>query len=174
MKKLFLLTCLSPFLLNGKNNYELVVRGDEPHIKITIGSGKHEDIYEFKAQWIDEHKFGQNEDCAYFKVPKELRSVIGTRSMIVCSSGRVFRNIGTVKGSSTGTPPHLMYKNYIGYNVESEGSMPGQGRRIVYCIGNCETKDEKITTKAPKMYKVKAPRMPREPKVTRVRRKLKY
>ncbi len=51
---------------------------------------------------------------------------------------KVFKLIGTVIGSATGTPPWLEYSNYIGQaQLPSEGKGLGATKRIIYCDGPC-------------------------------------
>lgn len=60
---------------------------------------------------------------------------------VICKSGRVFANPGRTIGSATGTPSHLMYKNYIGSyipKIPRTISRPGEARRVTYCEGPCE------------------------------------
>ena len=67
---------------------------------------------------------------------------------ITTSDGRVFAHFSREEGSATGTPPHLMYNNYIGsYRVaksrrDKTRTMPGSARRVVFCAGKrgCKTK----------------------------------
>ena len=73
---------------------------------------------------------------------------------ITSENGKVlFKEFSQEEGSATGTPPHLMYSNYIGsYVVETqeaemqipENTMFGSKRRVVFCKGTsgCKLKKE--------------------------------
>lgn len=68
-----------------------------------------------------------------------------SREHIVCTSGKSFGEdeaIETIVGSSTGTPPHLEFSNYIGSRIlkDAEPLKMGSGRRAVYCLGLCKQK----------------------------------
>ena len=66
---------------------------------------------------------------------------LGKKNIIMCKSGKCFKDINIIVGSSTGTPPWLMYKNYIGYYLPKSNKqkmLPGQARRIIFCHGKCE------------------------------------
>jgi hypothetical protein len=52
-----------------------------------------------------------------------------------------FKNIGRIVGSRTGTPPWLLYKNYIGYYVPMSYNTFEQlpaNARVILCNGPCE------------------------------------
>src|SRR5581483_7474424 len=62
-------------------------------------------------------------------------------TMIITQKGKMFINIGQSTSAKTGTPGHLMYKNYIGTIPSSDSGtpgMPGSGKRIDLCNGKCE------------------------------------
>jgi hypothetical protein len=62
--------------------------------------------------------------------------------MVFCK--RAIKNIGVQKSSPTGTPPHLMYENYIGSFVKQPGKpgLMGSGERIILCDGPCKEIDK--------------------------------
>ncbi len=67
-------------------------------------------------------------------------------NIIMCKSGKCFKNISKIVGSSTGTPPWLMYKNYIGYYLPESNKyakLPGEARRVIFCDGPCDVIDKK-------------------------------
>ena len=71
---------------------------------------------------------------------------IPKHNIIMCKSGKCFKNIEKIVGSSTGTPPWLMYKNYIGYYLPESNKyakLPGEARRVIFCDGPCELIDKK-------------------------------
>lgn len=75
--------------------------------------------------------------CAYGELPSK-RIGIDAEGIIVCRSGRSFRNVNSEKGSSTGTPSYLYYDNYIGQRIlPGRSGMPGATKRITYCAGPC-------------------------------------
>lgn len=77
-----------------------------------------------------------NDLCAYLEINFNNQK----SNIIICKSGKIFKDIKSITGSSTGTPPHLLYKNYIGYYLPKSNkykTMPGQARRITYCVGAC-------------------------------------
>lgn len=55
---------------------------------------------------------------------------------------RTFKNVQVKEGSLTGTPPHLMYENYIGSYVKepSKPGLMGSGTRVILCDGPCMEK----------------------------------
>lgn len=61
---------------------------------------------------------------------------------------RIFQDVNMREGSPTGTPPHLMYENYIGSYIKEEGKpgVMGSGKRVILCDGQCVEK-EKVEVK---------------------------
>lgn len=91
-----------------------------------------------KSIKIDFNKVGIEKDdtCRY----------ISKKNIIMCKSGKSFKDIEIIVGSSTGTPPWLMYKNYIGYYLPKSNrkkTLPGQARRVIFCNGKCELIEKK-------------------------------
>ena len=85
---------------------------------------------------MNQFDISPNDKCVYLQL--KINNI--SSGYIICQSGKVFKDIKTVEGSSTGTPGHLMYKNYIGYSLPESNKkkfMPGQARRVTYCVGNC-------------------------------------
>jgi hypothetical protein len=75
--------------------------------------------------------------CAYGELPNN-RIGVDPEGIIVCKSGKSFRNVMSEKGSSTGTPSYLYYDNYIGQRIiPGKSSIPGASKRITYCAGSC-------------------------------------
>ncbi len=76
--------------------------------------------------------------CLYAKIDPKIPGFENIENVIVCKSGKVFKNVKREEGSSTGTPPHLMYDDYIGYmTVPSQKTinghlLPGSGRRTTF------------------------------------------
>jgi len=69
--------------------------------------------------------------------------------MVVCegpgNDDKIFKNVGKVIGSATGTPGWLEYKNYIGSKLMDTGNEKddaGGAKRVILCDGPCEKKDE--------------------------------
>lgn len=61
---------------------------------------------------------------------------------IVCEDGTRFEDAVEQEGSATGTPPALMYSNYIGsYTRKVVSDMPGAQRRMMYFDGAPEAKE---------------------------------
>ncbi len=58
-------------------------------------------------------------------------------SAIICSDGTVISPVYGEKVSATGTPPHLMFTNYVGaYYLKNEDmAMPGAARRYIFFAG---------------------------------------
>lgn len=72
---------------------------------------------------------------------------LGKKNIIMCKSGKCFKDINIIVGSSTGTPPWLMYKNYIGSYLPKSNKqkmLPGQARRLIFCHGKCELIEKTI------------------------------
>jgi hypothetical protein len=77
----------------------------------------------------------EDEDCYYYQDKKG-------NYHIICS-WRTFKNSGVAESALTGTPGHIMYKNYIG-TVEMQPSEPGllgSGKRLDFCDGECVLKE---------------------------------
>ena len=70
------------------------------------------------------------------------------KKQIVCYKGKrkkmskTFKNIGYAESSLTGTPGHLMYKNYIGSLItkKSTPGLMGSGKKLNFCDGECKGK----------------------------------
>ncbi len=68
---------------------------------------------------------------------KQLDLDTGCKLIIQCG-GESISDLGIIVGSPTGTPPSLMYENYIGsIVVENSSGMPGSGKRLIFCKGEC-------------------------------------
>lgn len=63
---------------------------------------------------------------------------------ITCSDGTVITRVYSAKVSATGTPPHLMFSNYVGsyYPAQKNVSMPGSARKYIFFAGEPQLKDE--------------------------------
>lgn len=144
-KNLIVMATLMPLFVNAqKITYKLIIKDKGPIVQLTKLSGDSKEVYDLKATLLESSLYDartkENDQCAFVEIPEHLSSAVGSPSVIVCSSGKLYKKLGVTEGSSTGTPPNLMYKNYIGhYNVPHEGPMmPGAGRRITYCNGPCK------------------------------------
>lgn len=64
---------------------------------------------------------------------------------IRCSDGTSIDTVYVAKVSATGTPPHLMFTNYVGayYPEQPYANMPGQARRYIFFDGRPVEKDQK-------------------------------
>jgi len=68
--------------------------------------------------------------------------------MVVCEGpgdqNKIFKNIGKIIGSATGTPGWDEYSNYIGSKAMDTGKVSAIGgiKRIIICDGPCEKKEE--------------------------------
>jgi hypothetical protein len=74
--------------------------------------------------------------------PKLAALLGGASDLIVCKSGKVFKNVSQNKSAATGTPGRLMYENYIGTMAPRgpKQGPPGSFKRIDFCDGPCEMK----------------------------------
>lgn len=82
----------------------------------------------------------EGDTCAVFEMPQNDGT---TKTCIVCTSGKYFKNVCGKEGSATGTPGFLMYDNYIGtyYHPKEPLAIPGLmggGRRTAYCVSDCK------------------------------------
>ena len=60
-------------------------------------------------------------------------------------SNKKFESVGFIVGSSTGTPPELMFNNVIGtkpYHSHLDEHKLEYNKRIILCNGPCELKEE--------------------------------
>lgn len=73
--------------------------------------------------------------------------VVAKEITINCkNSKKTFEDVGFIVGSSTGTPPNIIFKNIIGckpYHSNIDAHKPGYNKRIFFCEGPCELRAEK-------------------------------
>lgn len=71
--------------------------------------------------------------------------VLQENGCIRCSDGTTIGKVYVAKVSATGTPPHLMYTNYVGayYPEQPHNAMPGQARRYIFFDGQPVEKHSK-------------------------------
>ena len=88
-------------------------------------------------------KIDKNDLCVVISVkPRVSENTFGVMrnfDVVVCKSGKVIENVCQITGSSTGTPPNLEYKNYIGsvinnFNAQKSINKPGARSRTIYYI----------------------------------------
>lgn len=92
------------------------------------------------------NKVGIKEDEVCFVIYDQQQDY--DNSTIICekasdSKVKMFKNLGTIIGSSMGTPGWLEYSNYIGYKILDAGKpgLVGSARRAIFCDGPCEAKE---------------------------------
>lgn len=123
-----------------KNNDKVLVKMQVPKTDVerALNPTKYLKLTTFKGVELDTrgNKAGISETdlCAY----------IPSRNEIVCSSGKIFRNVGTRESSLTGTPGNLMYENYLGFikSTDPVEGMAGSGKRTDFCAGACKRKKD--------------------------------
>lgn len=85
----------------------------------------------------------ENEFCYVIYDPKQNYD----NAIIICKNKspqvKLFKNVGKIVGSSTGTPGWLEYSNYIGHKPldSNKPGLVGGGRRVIFCDGPCKTKE---------------------------------
>lgn len=137
----------SSFLCSIERLPELVESGAEYRIKFYPSTNElEEDASCYEGQYLDavvintsmnNVGISSSDVCAYSEMPTNDNN--SREGIIVCKSGRRFRQVIQEKGSSTGTPGYLYYDNYIGQRIiPGRAGMPGAGKRITYCAGPCE------------------------------------
>lgn len=62
----------------------------------------------------------------------DLCALVAERSEIVCKSGKMFNAPKKETASSTATPPHLTYDNYIGSYIKITPGPVGSGERVIF------------------------------------------
>jgi hypothetical protein len=97
-----------------------------------------------KAQLLDTRGGIKDKDGDSCTVYWEYQEGALVSEYIVCDDGTRFDNPVSIVGSPTGTPPHLMYDNYIGSYIQTAGILPrlmGAGRRKIYFDGTPRLKE---------------------------------
>ncbi|HVX00611.1 MAG TPA: hypothetical protein VHA52_09290 [Candidatus Babeliaceae bacterium] len=76
--------------------------------------------------------------CGFATVPANNQVKVAATNLVVCTSGKVFKNLGTGSAGATGTPPYLWVNNYMGNIFNTPGSAVGAGKQLYVCYGACQ------------------------------------
>jgi hypothetical protein len=94
-----------------------------------------------KVTLISKNNVGLPADdiCGFAQIPTTQQNEVGAQNLVVCSSGGVFKNVGSGVAAATATPLYLSIKNYIGSIFTNLSARPGAGRQTYLCDGACQS-----------------------------------